>query len=492
MAVENEFCVAIAGKFSWHLDAMTPSTTRTGALTRDSTKALALPVSHWLWPYTRRVCSSPFMRRLPSTLWSGKSVVQSHAAYADDPWLIHLPPSAGIGFAPNGLLAMDLIEPRFRPLYEDICVGNKPEDAQWVFFEGMLLEPGCGRERPWSGNLRSAWGHADYTRKSAHRKALLDIMTSFIPIENVQFSKRVTSVKEEAGQVVLEFADGGVATASVLAAADGIASTLRSHVLGQSHPEQVKPVYADAYCYRGIIPMAEAEEILGDLSDVAKLYFGKNKAAVTYRITEGNEFNFLLCKATPGQPWPYGDRVTQKISHKEMMADFDGPDVDDRFRQLLTRAKPVRWGFFHHWQTASYWRGRVCLLGDAAHASLPFHAAGAAQGIEDALVLSNVLGEIAGRSSRGAKQLPEISAGLEAFDAVRRPRAQKQLEGAAETGRMLYFQDEDAGDNMEKILERLQNDRFNWLWFHDLQADVDKAVNSMRQELSQSPSQCIK
>lgn len=39
---------------------------------------------------------------------------------------------------------MDLIEPRFRPLYEKICVGNKGENAQNIFFEGMLIEEGLG------------------------------------------------------------------------------------------------------------------------------------------------------------------------------------------------------------------------------------------------------------------------------------------------------------------------------------------------------------
>jgi hypothetical protein len=39
---------------------------------------------------------------------------------------------------------MDAIEPRFRPMYEEICVGNKRSDAQDVFFEGMLLEEGLG------------------------------------------------------------------------------------------------------------------------------------------------------------------------------------------------------------------------------------------------------------------------------------------------------------------------------------------------------------
>lgn len=40
---------------------------------------------------------------------------------------------------------LDLIEPGFRALYEKICVGNKPSDAQWVFFEGLLMEKGLGK-----------------------------------------------------------------------------------------------------------------------------------------------------------------------------------------------------------------------------------------------------------------------------------------------------------------------------------------------------------
>ena len=71
---------------------------------------------------------------------------------------------------------MDLIEPEFRPLYEKICIGNKPADAQWVFFEGMLIEPGLGEDKPWSGDLKSAWGHNDYCRKSVRLCHLSDVV----------------------------------------------------------------------------------------------------------------------------------------------------------------------------------------------------------------------------------------------------------------------------------------------------------------------------
>jgi salicylate hydroxylase len=112
-------------------------------------------------------------------------------------------------------------------------------------------------------------------------------MTSFIPSENVKFSKHLTEIEQRSDKVILKFADGGIAEASVLAGADGIQSTVRKHVLEPLCPDQVAPVYADAYCYRAVIPMSEADEIMGDLVDVAKFYFGHNRSAVTYQISGG-------------------------------------------------------------------------------------------------------------------------------------------------------------------------------------------------------------
>jgi 2-polyprenyl-6-methoxyphenol hydroxylase-like FAD-dependent oxidoreductase len=121
----------------------------------------------------------------------------------------------------------------------------------------------------------------------AHRKALLDIMTSFVPITSVKFSKRLSSIRQRDEDVVLQFADGETAHASILVGADGIQSTVRRHVLEPQHAAEVDPVYAHSYCYRAVIPMPEAKAILGDLTDTAKFYFGHQRSAVTYRISGG-------------------------------------------------------------------------------------------------------------------------------------------------------------------------------------------------------------
>lgn len=161
------------------------------------------------------------------------------------------------------------------------------------------------------------------------------------------------------------------------------------------------------------------------------------------------------------------------------MADFAGPDVDDRFRRLLIKAKPIKWGFFHHPYTSTYYRDRVVLLGDSAHASLPFQAAGAGQGLEDALVLSNVLAKIHNSPDQDTTLGLYIRSGFSAYDSIRRPRAQRQLERAYETSLIIYLQHPETGSDINKVILKLQREWFDWVWFHNLDADIQSALRRM-------------
>ncbi|KAK4500147.1 hypothetical protein PRZ48_008333 [Zasmidium cellare] len=350
---------------------------------------------------------------------------------------------------------MDLIEEGFRPKYESICVGNKSPKDQSVFFEGLLCKEGL---------------------------ELLDILTSFIPIEKVKFGKRLSKINQHDDKATLHFADGETVDASVVVGGDGIQSVVRDHILRPLFPEQFEPVYAQSYAYRAVISMKTAKEILGDLTDTAKIYVGQGRNVVTYRITGGKEFNFLHCVYTD-TAWPSKSSMTQEVSHEEMMADFEGRGIDERLLKLLGKAKPVRWGLFHHLKTSTYFRGRVVLIGDSAHASLPYQAAGAGQGVEDALILSTVLGHMSSLNTEVSRK-DALGAALEAYDSVRRPRAQRQLEQSLEAGDLLSFQDSQAGSDMEKVLQRMQGERFDWLWFHDLRRDVRLARENMEQRSS--------
>ena len=304
-------------------------------------------------------------------------------------------------------------------------------------------------------------------------------MTSFIPIETVRFNKSLVSAEQHPDRVVLKFADGETAEASLVAGSDGIKSVLRDDVLRPSYPSEVDPVYANEYAYRAVLPMEEVYPILGTVSDIAKMYFGRERAVVQYRITGGTEVNFLFIRRDP-KPWVIEQKsMTETTTHEAMMADFEGQDMDPRLVQILAMHRPVKWGLFHHLRTSTYFRGRSVLIGDSAHASMPFQAAGAAQGVEDALVLTEVLAKIAEVHATSGNTDTYIEAGLKAYDSVRRPRAQRQLEMADEVGRMLMRIHETNGDDVTKSIRMLQNEWYEWLWFHDLQSDVDTALASM-------------
>lgn len=151
--------------------------------------------------------------------------------------------------------------------------------------------------------------------------------------------------------------------------------------------------------------------------------------------------------------------------------------------------KPIQWAIFDHPDTPTYYKSLVCLLGDIAHASGPHQGAGAGQALEDALILTHALGKLHTslppevRNTPSPERARAIEAAFRAYDEIRRPRAQKQVMTARECGEIYNLRDPKTGADlsMEDVL-RLLNGRFEWLWKHDLEADV-RAVEERTAEL---------
>lgn len=129
----------------------------------------------------------------------------------------------------------------------------------------------------------------------------------------------------------------------------------------------------------------------------------------------------------------------------------------------------MKWPLFNHPETPTYVNGRVCLLGDSAHASSPSQAAGAGQGFEDALVLAKLLGLI--------EDPAQLDAALEVYDSIRRPRAQKVVQDSLEVGIQYFLVHPNFGNNMQKITDDA-NRRLPLIWWHDLEGDLKKAESS--------------
>ncbi|OIW34329.1 FAD/NAD(P)-binding domain-containing protein [Coniochaeta ligniaria NRRL 30616] len=364
---------------------------------------------------------------------------------------------AGVGLGPNALRAMDMIDPRLRAMYNDISSGNLTPGKDHVMMDALYAEDGFGESRGWEA---ASFGAACYERTSAHRRDLLDILTSMIPKETVRFSKRVKTVEQRVDRVVITFEDGEVAEASAVIGSDGAKGPTRKFVLGERYPEEVAATYSGKYVYRSIIPMKDALEILGDHAGDAKSFIGHNVNFITFPISKGTQCNLVAFKFTD-EPWTH-DQWTRRVTKEEMVADF-AHGVDKRLVKLLDWADPLQWSLHHHMNTPTYYNGLICLLGDLAHATTPHQASGAGQCIEDALVLSHLLGKV-----RDAKQLPLA---FKAYDSIRRPRAQKVVKTSQEAGQLYTFTHPEAGEDMEKIVQNFRQ-RFLWIWEHDLEQDL--------------------
>ncbi|KAF2832560.1 FAD/NAD(P)-binding domain-containing protein [Ophiobolus disseminans] len=380
---------------------------------------------------------------------------------------------AGVGLGPNALNAMDMIDSRFRDMYMKIATGNLRPEKRHVMMEAMRLEAGLGEGESWWGH--GGWGATYFERTGAHRKDLLDIMTSFIKKDAVRFNKRVKTMTQSNGQVTLTFDDGELVQHAAVVGSDGVKGATRRIVLGERYPECVDAEYTGKYAYRAIVPMADSTAILGDLATDAKMYMCKGANLSTYPISNGTEINVVAFKRDP-EPWRHPD-TTYEVSREDMLNDFSSYNPDPRLMRLLDWAKPTRWGIFHHLNTPIYHDSLICMLGDVAHAGGPHQGAGAGQCLEDALILSRVIGKLhrsvptSELSISSPQRTKYIEAAFKAYDEIRRPRAQKQVRTSHACGELYHLMDPVAGTNIVKAVQNL-NQRFAWLWEHDLAADV--------------------
>jgi salicylate hydroxylase len=254
---------------------------------------------------------------------------------------------AGVGLGPNALRAMDLIDKRFSDRYMEIATGNLKPEKKHVMMEAMRMEEGLGEGENWWRH--GEWGAPYFERTGAHRKDLLDIMTSFINRNTVQFNRTVTSIQQTDDQVTLTFADGRIAGHAAAVGCCGIRGLTRRIVLADRFPQSVEPQYTQKYVYRTIISIEDAKKILGDLATDAKMYMSKNCNLSTYPISEGRQVNVVAFRRDSGS-WLHNGN-TYDVDREKMLEDFTEINVDERLLKLLEVSAINRKQ--HH----IYWKG---------------------------------------------------------------------------------------------------------------------------------------
>jgi salicylate hydroxylase len=189
----------------------------------------------------------------------------------------------------------------------------------------------------------------------------------------------VTGFEDRGEGIAVTTADGRRFSGAALVAADGFRSLFRQELIGDGEPRPVG--YA---ALRTIVPMAELK--LDVPRDCVVLWGGPGYHVVHYPLRHGTQFNIVAVFRTSTHA-EKADAATYRAELEQIYRDAH-PSVralntmmDLRWRRSVADRDPVR-----HWH-----KGRIVLLGDAAHAPLQSLAQGAGMAIEDGLCLAEAI-----------------------------------------------------------------------------------------------------
>ncbi|KAH8585960.1 putative salicylate hydroxylase [Bisporella sp. PMI_857] len=367
---------------------------------------------------------------------------------------------AGIAFGPNAIRSMELIDPAIRTAFTSRATKNgaKEDEETWINFRCGVGEPDLIAKVQTSDEDKTGLS-------SVHRAHFMDELAALIPKNIGHFGKRLMGLEQlDSGKIQLAFEDGTTAHADAVVGCDGVRSRVRQILLDKKSPLE-DLMFSGKYAYRGLIPMGMAKEALGDyLAGNSQMYLGPEGHILTYPIDHGRVMNVIAFK-NQYTPWEHENWVL-KGKGDEFKRDFEGWGKPVQSILELVDS-PDMWALFDHRPASTYCKGRIAILGDAAHASTPHQGAGAGQAMEDALILGRLLGD---KKTQSASDIP---AAFEAYDAVRRPRSQKVVTTSRAAGLTYAFQGA-AGCNVESIREELLQ-RYQWIWEEDMEKQAEQA-----------------
>lgn len=285
--------------------------------------------------------------------------------------------------------------------------------ADRLAVEGAVIQKAQVREA--GGAVISELALAELSREygapcvTIHRGALQAVLLEAVGRDRVRLGAQVTGFEAGERSVAVTSSDGGRREADALVGADGIHSAVRAQLHGDA-----PPVSAGQVCWRGVCENGGIQP-----EDRVSESWGKGARFGLVPVGKGRLYWFAVVNA----PAPELRPAEQKA---DLLARFGGwhPEVPQAIEatpaEQLLRAelsdRPV---------LQSWGKGRVTLLGDAAHPMTPNLGQGACMAIEDALVLADAL----------AGDGP-VDVALRRYEASRRERTTATVQLARKVGQI--------------------------------------------------------
>lgn len=244
---------------------------------------------------------------------------------------------------------------------------------------------------PLADSAIERWGSPYYhIHRADYISALKSALSKYANSE-LMLGCEVKEYSQNENEVTVELVDGRQFTADALIGADGIHSPIRKIMIGNE-----KPVFTGNIAWRAVVPISKLSNNAPAPS--ACVWFGAGRHCVTYRLRGGELANLVAvveCDDWVSESW------TEKGSRDEALADFEG--WHSTITSIISNSDELfRWALFDRPPLSTWTNGRVALLGDAAHPTLPFMAQGAAMAVEDAWAVSSSLANSSNASTPDA------------------------------------------------------------------------------------------
>ncbi|WP_127806178.1 FAD-dependent monooxygenase [Hydrogenophaga sp. NH-16] len=351
---------------------------------------------------------------------------------------------AGIQISPNGNKVLDALGV-FKRLKELSCDPVRKEFRLW----------NTGKPWPMLSLGKAVIENYGYPYLTVYRpdlhQSLADRVRELKP-DAIHLGCGVAGCEQDGQSATLVLRDGPRVTGDALIGADGVRSVVRNTLWGPCDPE-----FSGMVAWRGLIPMEELPEHMQ--VSVGSTWIGPGGHAVCYPLHRSKIMNFVA--TIEGKTWDVPEGAAPGTA-EECLNDFAGWHEDV---QTMIKRSPrlIKWALMQRDPIPRWTQGRISLLGDAAHATLPFLAQGAVHSIEDGMVLSRCLEGV---------DTADVAGALARYEAARIDRTSRMVRGATANTERFHSPELATEESAEKYLQREWSSepifaRYDWLYSYD-------------------------
>lgn len=351
---------------------------------------------------------------------------------------------AGIQISPNGNKVLDALGV-FNRLKELSCDPVRKEFRLW----------NTGKPWPMLSLGKAVIENYGYPYLTVYRpdlhQSLADRVRELKP-DAIHLGCGVAGCEQDGQSATLVLRDGRRVTGDALIGADGVRSVVRNTLWGPCDPE-----FSGMVAWRGLIPMEELPEHMQ--VSVGSTWIGPGGHAVCYPLHRSKIMNFVA--TIEGKTWDVPEGAAPGTA-EECLNDFAGWHEDV---QTMIKRSPrlIKWALMQRDPIPRWTQGRISLLGDAAHATLPFLAQGAVHSIEDGMVLSRCLEGV---------DTADVAGALARYEAARIDRTSRMVRGATANTERFHSPELATEESAEKYLQREWSSepifaRYDWLYSYD-------------------------